>query len=47
VEAPGYGDDVIVCVTDICQYILDTHGRFPAHVDAIYVPGVYDRLWHS
>jgi hypothetical protein len=29
------------CATDICNYIYETHGRFPAHVDAIYVPGVW------
>jgi hypothetical protein len=45
-EAPDYGADVIACVTDICQYILDTHGRFPAHVDAIYVPGVWIQVHH-
>jgi hypothetical protein len=45
-EAPDYGDDVIACVTDICQYILDTHGRFPAHVDAIYVPGAWIQVHH-
>jgi hypothetical protein len=45
-EAPEYGEDVIACVTDICQYILDTHGRFPAHVDAIYVPGVWIQVHH-
>jgi hypothetical protein len=45
-EASDYGADVIACVTDICQYILDTHGRFPAHVDAIYVPGVWIQVHH-
>jgi hypothetical protein len=45
-EASDYGADVIACVTDICQYILDTHGRFPAHVDAVYVPGVWIQVHH-
>jgi hypothetical protein len=25
---------------NICNYIYDIYGRFSAHVDAIYVPGV-------
>ncbi|WP_192360361.1 hypothetical protein [Mesorhizobium mediterraneum] len=45
-EAAEYGPEVIECVTDICQYIYDTHGRFPAHVDAIHVPGVWMQVHH-
>jgi hypothetical protein len=45
-EASEYGGDVIACVRDVCQYILDTHGRFPAHVDAIHVPGVWIQVHH-
>ncbi len=45
-DAAEYGGDVIECVRDICQYIHDTHGRFPAHVDAIHVPGVWIQLHH-
>ena len=37
-EVPHYDKDVVQCVKDVCNYIADTHGRFPAHVDAIYVP---------
>ena len=40
-EASDCGGDVIDRATDICNYIYETHGRFPAHVDAIYVPGVW------
>ncbi|MER9171201.1 hypothetical protein NKI12_28510 [Mesorhizobium australicum] len=45
-EAAEYGSQVIECVTDICQYIYDTHGRFPAHVDAIHAPGVWMQVHH-
>jgi hypothetical protein len=45
-EASEYGSEVIECVTDICEYIYKTHGRFPAHVDAIYVPGVWIQIHH-
>jgi hypothetical protein len=45
-EAAEYSGDVIACASDVCQYIFDTHGRFPAHVDAIYVPGVWIQVHH-
>lgn len=45
-EAEVYSQDVIACVTDICDYILTTHGRFPAHCDAIYAPGVWLQVHH-
>jgi hypothetical protein len=40
-DASDYSQDVITCVRDICNYIFAAHGRFPAHVDTIYVPGVW------
>jgi hypothetical protein len=46
-EASDYSGDVIDCVRDICSYIYDTHGRFPAHVDAIHVPGVWLQVHHA
>jgi hypothetical protein len=45
-EAAQYSQDVIACVRDICNYIHDTHGRFPAHCDAIHVPGVWLQVHH-
>ena len=45
-EAKEYGEDVIACVKDVCTYIYQTHGRFPAHVDAIFVPGVWLQVHH-
>ena len=45
-EVPHYTDDVIACCKDICNYIYDTYGRFPAHVDAMYVPGVWVQAHH-
>jgi hypothetical protein len=45
-EAGEYGGDVIECVRDVCTYIYETHGRFPAHVDAIHVPGVWLQVHH-
>jgi len=40
-EASDYSSDVIECCRDICEYIYKTHGRFPAHTDAIHVPGIW------
>jgi hypothetical protein len=45
-EAAVYNADVVSCVRDICNYIYDTHGRFPAHCDAIHVPGVWLQVHH-
>ena len=41
-----HATDVIDCVRDICTYIYETHGRFPAHCDAIHVPGVWLQVHH-
>jgi hypothetical protein len=45
-DAAVYTPAVIECVRDICTYIYDTHGRFPAHCDAIHVPGVWLQVHH-
>jgi hypothetical protein len=45
-EVPHYDPRVVDCVKDVCNYIHRTHGRFPAHVDAIYVPGVWIQVHH-
>jgi hypothetical protein len=45
-EVPRYDPRVVECVQDVCTYIYETHGRFPAHVDAIYVPGVWLQAHH-
>jgi hypothetical protein len=45
-EVPHYKDEVIACTKDICTYIYHRHGRFPAHCDAIYAPGVWLQAHH-
>lgn len=45
-EVPHYDPRVVECVQDVCTYIYETHGRFPAHVDAVYVPGVWLQAHH-
>ena len=45
-EASDYSTDVIECTRDICNYIFDTHGRFPAHCETIHVPGIWIQIHH-
>ena len=45
-EAAEYDADVIACARDICEYLHETHGRFPAHIDAIHVPGIWLQAHH-
>jgi hypothetical protein len=45
-EARIYSQDVIDCARDVCNYIYDTHGRFPAHCEAIHVPGIWLQVHH-
>ncbi|MET9961384.1 hypothetical protein ABZ128_20410 [Streptomyces sp. NPDC006326] len=45
-QASNYSADVIACTRDICTYIHETHGRFPAHCDTIHVPGVWLQAHH-
>jgi hypothetical protein len=45
-EASAYSKDVIDCTRDICTYIYETHGRFPAHVEAIHAPGIWLQIHH-
>jgi hypothetical protein len=38
--------EVVEYVTEVCEYIVDRYGRFPAHVDAFYTPGVWLQFSH-
>jgi hypothetical protein len=31
---------------EICRYLVDTYGRFPAHTDAFHLPGVWVQFSH-
>lgn len=45
-DAEAYEKRVIACARDICEYIYATHRRFPAHTDAIHVPGIWLQAHH-
>ena len=44
--AKQYGAEQVQYTKDICNYIYDTYGRFPAHVDAWYTPGMWLQFSH-
>jgi hypothetical protein len=46
-EAPHLTEEAIDCTRDICNYLYSTYGRFPAHVDAMFVPGVWVQAHRS
>lgn len=39
-------DEAIAYTKEICNYLYDTYGRFPAHVDAFVAPGVWVQFSH-
>ena len=41
-----FGPKQIEYTKDLCNYIYDTYGRFPAHVDALYAPGMWLQFSH-
>jgi hypothetical protein len=45
-EAERPSKATIQYIKDICNYIYDTYGRFPAHVNAFHVPGVWLQVSH-
>jgi hypothetical protein len=44
--AQSYSKESIQYVKDICNYIYDTYGRFPAHVNAFHTPGLWLQIHH-
>jgi len=45
-EVPHYDPRTVQCVKAVCEYLHKTYGRFPMHLDAIYVPGVWLQAHH-
>jgi hypothetical protein len=44
-QAP-FSPQAIEYTKEICTYLFDTYGRFPAHVDAFHVPGIWLQISH-
>jgi len=45
-NARHFSDDAVAYTKEICNYLYDTYGRFPAHVDAFYSPGMWLQFSH-
>ncbi len=45
-QASKYSANAIAYTKEICSYIWETYGRFPAHVDAFYTPGMWVQFSH-
>lgn len=44
--ATRFTPECIAYVKEICNYVYDTYGRFPAHVDSWYTPGIWLQFSH-
>jgi hypothetical protein len=45
-QASHYSDRAIAYTKEICSYLYETYGRFPAHVDAFYTTGMWVQFSH-
>lgn len=45
-HAEPYSQEAIQYTKEICNYIFDTYGRFPAHVNAFHLPGIWLQFSH-
>ena len=45
-NATRFTPEAIRYAKEICTYVDETYGRFPAHVDAFYTPGVWLQFSH-
>lgn len=45
-EVPHFSDTTVEIAKAVCNYIYDRYGRFPAHADALQVPGVWLQAHH-
>lgn len=44
--AAPYPEQSVEYIREVCRYVFDTYGRFPAHVDAFHLPGVWLQFSH-
>ena len=45
-RARQHPPETVKYTKEICKYLVETYGRFPAHVDAFTVPGIWVQLSH-
>ena len=44
--AAPYAPEVVAYTKEICAYLYETYGRFPAHVSAFYTPAMWIQFSH-
>ena len=45
-NASHYSKEAVQYTKEICNYLVDTYGRFPAHIDAFHTPGIWLQFSH-
>ena len=45
-QAPHHPPEAVEYTKEICRYLVETYGRFPAHTDAFYLPGTWVQFSH-
>ena len=46
-KPPGHPPaEAIEYTKEICRYLVETYGRFPAHTDAFHLPGIWVQFSH-
>jgi hypothetical protein len=45
-HAEHHPKEAIEYTKEICRYLVETYGRFPAHTDAFYLPGTWVQFSH-
>ncbi len=44
--AKPHPPEAVEYAKEICRYLVETYGRFPAHTDAFYLPGIWVQFSH-
>jgi hypothetical protein len=45
-RARPHPPEAIAYTKEICRYLVETYGRFPAHTDAFHLPGIWVQFSH-
>src|SRR6185436_6969478 len=45
-RAQTHPPEAIAYTKEICRYLVETYGRFPAHTDAFHLPGIWVQFSH-
>ena len=45
-RAQPHPPEAVEYTKEICRYLVETYGRFPAHTDAFHLPGIWVQFSH-